>query len=232
MWPFSILVENPDASFSSTLENHQEDENEDKVNQTVENQNEEMNQEKPIEDSTKSVNSKTESQQNSSQLENVITQVIEWTLKSSGKPIPAIIPTQQAAQSSELQSRSNVISTPNHGGLKIANVQSINESLLTVRSASLPSISHVQSLVNPSISNAGSLANQPQRSNLSSGPQIANIQSQGKAPEAMLSSGSNNNHTQGLNNPTIIPQTTQTHNLESNGHQNEIQWRKHAKEAL
>lgn len=244
-------MESPDESSSSVSENQQIQENksDEKLSHNAEEQNENVstNQEKQVEDSCKSLNPETgsskpatirqlECQLNSPQLESVITQVIEWTLKSSGKDQEHnlgnqlnTVPNPGAAQISNQQS--TLTATP--GRLKIANVQSINKDLETLqRSSSLPSVSHVQNLVNPPISNTESFANQPQRLNLLSGPHVANSSNLSNKPEAMLNGSANSSQTPNLSIPTTVPQLNTTNNIESFSALNEAQWRKHAKEAL
>lgn len=170
----------------------------------------------------------TRDQQNNSPLENMISQVIGWTLENYSYTLsknPTTVQKAPESNNSALQPRLN-------GGSNVPQ-----------RSASLPpgpQIVHVQSLA-PCAANARSTMNLPQEFHrLPAGPQIAHVQSFA-APPGTSNNIRINNQLQASNNfaaRTGNAQNAQTLPPESNKRQYVInqnmnpQWRKDAKEAM
>lgn len=169
--------------------------------------------------------------QEGAQLESVITQVIEWTLKSSNIDLAqpaAAFTTPQVIKSPALQSQ---INSP-RSGLKIANVMSINNTIQKTGSLpSGPTISHIHSLTNDEMNANRAITNRIQASN----------NSLPSPSEYNFIRPMNHHQLQGTNNLAIRPQQPQVHSFPNRAANyipqspnliSDVDWRKSAQEAL
>lgn len=173
-------------------------------------------------------------------LESVITQVIEWTLKSSNveqqkvQPNPTnspVILNPQVNTNSILKTRLNGNTLGPQEGLKIASVETINNSVQAAFNIPGPQVSRAQSFANtPNIS----INNQFQRSNnFTTGPTIIQVQSQVGASERTNINLQRANSLPQILHVQSLASSTENINFQSNYKRNpETQWRKNAQEAL